>query len=172
MAFFARDTSTKYQARPVADWLDHCLEPILAAQGFAASDMISAWPDIVGEEVARFSQPVKIKWPKSRGDYGEMPRNEPAILVVRVEPVFALDLQHQAPVMIERLNRYYGWRCVGRVTLQQGAVRRIAKTSIPQRILNEADARSVEQALKAIGDEALRGALHRLGESLLGKVRG
>ena len=36
------------RAKPVAEFIDRCLGPTLAAQGFAASDIITAWPEIVG----------------------------------------------------------------------------------------------------------------------------
>ena len=50
-------------ARPLADLLDVCLGPSLAAQGFAASDIIVAWPEIVGERLARRSPSrSKIEW--------------------------------------------------------------------------------------------------------------
>ena len=51
-------------------------------------------------------------------------RPEPATLVVRVESAFALEMQHLAPIVIERVNAHYGWRCVGRLVLKQGPVRR------------------------------------------------
>jgi hypothetical protein len=35
-------------------------------------------------------------------------------LTVRVEGAFALELQHLGPLVIERINRHYGWACVGR----------------------------------------------------------
>ncbi len=44
------------------------------------------------------------------------------ILVVRTESAFALEMQHLAPIVIERVNTYYGWRCIGRIVLKQGPV--------------------------------------------------
>src|SRR5688500_6007804 len=41
--------------KPLADLIDACLGPALAAQGFAASDVIVAWADIVGERLAGFT---------------------------------------------------------------------------------------------------------------------
>ena len=47
--------------------------------------------------------------------------------MIRVESAFALELQHLAPVVIERVNAYYGWRCIGKLVLKQGPVRRAEK---------------------------------------------
>ena len=84
-------------AKPLADFVDACLGPALAAQGFAASDVIVAWPDIVGERLAAFTQPLKIEWKRRPRSADPDARPEPATLVVRVESAFALEMQHLAP---------------------------------------------------------------------------
>ena len=109
--------------KPLADFVDSCLGPALRAQGFAASDVITAWPEIAGERLAAFSRPVRLEWPR-RGRPDPDARPEPAALIVRVESAFALELQHLAPLLIERINAHYGWRCVGRLVLKQGPVPR------------------------------------------------
>ncbi len=108
----------------LSDFVDACLGPSLAAQGFATSDVLLAWPDIVGERLAAFTQPMKIEWKRKSAGAGPEDRPEPATLVVRVESAFALEMQHLAPVVMERVNAHYGWRCVGRIVLKQGPVRR------------------------------------------------
>src|ERR671917_746797 len=113
------------QPSPLADFLNTCLGPSLAAQGFAASDVIVAWPEIVGERLAKYTQPLRIDWPRGAARDRDT-RPEPATIVIRVESAFALDMQHLAPLVIERVNAHYGWRCVGRIVLKQGPVRREA----------------------------------------------
>ena len=111
--------------KPLADFIDACLGPALPAQGFAASDVIVAWPDIVGERLAALHA-ARARSSGSAGARSADPdaRPEPATLVVRVESAFALEMQHLAPLVIERVNAHYGWRCVGRLVLKQGPVRR------------------------------------------------
>ena len=71
--------------------------PSLAAQGFATSDIIVAWPDIVGERLAAFTQPLKIEW-KRKGPHADPEaRPEPATLVIRVESAFALECSTWRP---------------------------------------------------------------------------
>ncbi|MGL4976074.1 MAG: DciA family protein, partial [Bosea sp. (in: a-proteobacteria)] len=83
--------------KPLADLLDACRAPALAAQGFADRSIVALWPEIVGERLAKRSRPLKIDWPRRRGAPGEP--SEPATLVVRVESAFALDLQQLAPLV-------------------------------------------------------------------------
>src|ERR687898_2814003 len=122
--------------KPLADLIDVCLGPALAAQGFAASDVIVAWPEIVGERLAKYTQPLRIDWPRGAARDRDT-RPEPATLVIRVESAFALEMQHLAPVVIERVNAYYGWGCVGRVVLKQGPVRRPAAPPAPKPALTD-----------------------------------
>jgi hypothetical protein len=158
--------------KPLADLIDACLGPALAAQGFASSDIIVAWPDIVGERLANFTQPLRIEWPRGAGARDRDARPEPATLLVRVESAFALDMQHLAPLVIERVNAHYGWRCVGRVVLKQGPVKRPATPLSPAPVLTEEEHRRVIEAVGEVGEDALRGALERLGEAVVGVRHG
>jgi hypothetical protein len=154
--------------RPLADFLDVCLSPSLAAQGFATSDIIVAWQDIVGERLAAFTQPLKIEWKRKGPNADPDARPEPATLVIRVEGAFALEMQHMAPIIIERVNVYYGWRCIGKLVLKQGPVRRMEKKRAAPRALGEADRKRVDAALAPIEEEPLKAALDRLGQAIVG----
>jgi hypothetical protein len=152
------------KTRPLAELVDACIAPVLAAQGFAASDIVVGWPEIVGERLAPFCEPVKVQWPRRPGG-PDMP-SEPATLVVRVESAFALEVQHLAPIIIERVNARYGWRCIGRLAFRQGPVGRdrVAKSShkppSPEAVA-EAAAR-----LGSFENEGLKEALARLGAGI------
>lgn len=154
-------------ARPLAEFLDVCLSPSLAAQGFATSDVIMAWADIVGERLAAFTQPLKIEWKKKAPHADPETRPEPATLVIRVESAFALELQHLAPTIIDRVNTYYGWRCIGKLVLKQGPVRRVETKRPPVPTLTPEDREKVSVAIGPIEEESLKAALDRLGQAIV-----
>ncbi len=154
-------------ARPLAEFLDVCLSPSLAAQGFATSDVIMAWGDIVGERLAAFTQPLKIEWKRKPPHADPEARPDPATLVIRVESAFALELQHMAPTIIDRVNTYYGWRCIGKIVLKQGPVRRIEKRKPPAPVLSAADKAKVDTAIGGIEEDRLKAALDRLGQAIV-----
>ncbi len=87
-------------AKPLAELIDDCIAPALAAQGFAGRAIVSLWPEIVGERLGARSRPLKIDWPRRRPAPGEA--TEPATLVVRVEGAFALEMRAARPLVIER----------------------------------------------------------------------
>ena len=154
-------------ARPLAEFLDVCLSPSLAAQGFATSDIIMAWAEIVGERLAAFTQPLKIEWKRKSPHADPEARPDPAILVIRVEGAFALEMQHLAPTIIDRVNTYYGWRCIGKLVLKQGPVRRVEKKRPAPPVLSQADRDKVGRAVEPIEEEPLRAALDRLGQAIV-----
>jgi hypothetical protein len=115
-------------ALPLADIIGRTLAGTFRKQGFAAVEIITHWEDIVGPELARRSEPMRLVWPK---------REDPdsiGILHIRVEGAYAIELQHLAPVVIERVNRYFGWRCVGRLKFAQGPItpRRKKAPTVPE----------------------------------------
>ena len=107
------------------------------------------------------SEPMKITWPRPVGD--EAP--QPATLVLRVEGPAALEIQHLSAVILERVNRFFGWQAIGRIALRQAPLRRRTPPPPPLPPDPQAAAR-IAASLPAIEDEALRQALARLGASI------
>ena len=95
----------------------------LKRQGFASTEIIARWADIAGTEIAAHSEPMKIAWSRaSEGDVADAA--EPATLVLRVEGPAALEIQHLTAVILERVNRFFGWQAIGRIALRQAPLRR------------------------------------------------
>jgi hypothetical protein len=85
--------------------------------------------------------------------------------VLRVEGPMALEIQHASDVILQRINRFFGWSAVGRLALRQGPLSRRER----RRPAPAPDAREVEQVaqtLSSIEDDQLRAALARLGASI------
>ena len=154
-------------SRPLADLVGPCIQPALGKQGFGEADVLMHWPEIVGGELAESCRPLRLQWRGRRGEGG----GEPATLVVRVESAAALRLQHMESVILERVNTYLGWRCVGRLAMRQGPLplhmpRPNLSTPVDPRAAGEA-----RRAVANIDDAGLRDALQRLGARALQPAR-
>ena len=149
------------RVKPLAELIEACIGPAFAAQGFASTDILAAWPEIVGERLGRACQPVKLEWPRRKRTDADGP-TESGTLVVRVEGAFALELQHLAPVVIQRINAHYGWACVGKIVLKQDRVGQRGAASATRGI-DPARRGEVAKAVSAIEDPGLRDALDRRG---------
>ena len=147
-------------ARPLAELLGACLSDAFRQQGFASAELVTRWTDIVGPEIAAHAEPTKVQWPRATGNDAPAP----GTLVLRVDGPAAIEIQHLAGVILERVNRFFGWQAVDRLALRQAPLSRrpkkVAKTVDP-----EAAAR-IAATLPEGTDEALRQALARLGAAV------
>jgi hypothetical protein len=147
-------------AKPLRELLGKLVGDAFARQGFASAELVTRWDDIVGAEIAAYSEPIKLRWPR-RTD-GE--NSEAGTLVLRVEGPAAIEIQHLAALICERVNRFLGWRAVERLALRQAPLRR---RQIPAaRRTDPAAAAPIAEALSNIKDEKLRQALARLGAAV------
>lgn len=178
----ARFQASRRGVLAAGELVERCISPVLAAQGFAASDVILAWPEIVGERLARHTEPMQVLWPRRTREQAKAGQSsaartkkertqagETATLVVRVTSAFALDLQHMAPVIVERVNTHFGWRCVGALALRQGPIQRRPVQRQPNLHLTQENEQAVMRTTAGIEDERLRLALEKLGRAVLAR---
>ena len=88
----------------------------------------------------------------------------PGVLVLRVEGPGAIEIQHLAGVICERVNRFLGWRAVERVALRQAPLRRPSRT--PAKRADAAAAARIAEGLSDVVDDDLKQALARLGAAV------
>ncbi|WP_317617581.1 DUF721 domain-containing protein [Sphingomonas daechungensis] len=69
--------------------------------GFVQGAIVSRWSEIVGERYARVSSPESIRFPMGKKSGG--------VLTLLVEGAHSPLLQHLAPLIIERVNRFFGY---------------------------------------------------------------
>lgn len=147
-------------AQALADLARTALADTFAKQGFASAELVTRWADIVGPEIAAHSEPEKIRWP--RRDDGA--NAEPATLVLRVDGPAAIEIQHLANVVLERVNRFFGFQAVARLQFRQAPLTRRERPKRPAP--DEAAVAAVADTLPGIADDKLRQALARLGASI------
>jgi hypothetical protein len=151
-------------ARPLADLVGPALTAAFKRHGFASTEIVTRWEDIVGIEIAAHSEPIKITWPR-KGELNDAEEPEPATLVLRCQGPAAIEIQHLAGVIVERVNRFLGWRAIDRVALRQAPLARRARPRPPPAI-DAAEARRIAERMTDIADDDLRAALGRLGAAV------
>jgi hypothetical protein len=149
------------RARPLADLLGPCLTAAFKRHGFASTELVTHWEDIVGPEIATHAEPIKITWPRQANE----DEPEPATLVLRCQGPAAIEIQHLAGVIVERVNRFLGWRAIDRVALRQAPLTRREKPKPPPSP-DPAEVRRIADQMTGIADEKLRTALGRLGAAV------
>jgi hypothetical protein len=146
-------------ARPVAELVPQIGRAAFRRFGFVQSSVVTRWPEIVGPTHAKVCSPEAIRFPPGEKNDG--------ILQLVVLPAHAPLIQHLIPEIMERVNRFFGYKAVARVKLRQGAVKppraegvRTAPPSLKPIPMELGD------SLRDIGDPELRAVLESLARSL------
>jgi hypothetical protein len=157
---FAMNKPGRSRARPLSELLGKALNDAFAKQGFASTELVTRWTEIVGPEIATHSEPEKIQW--LRPIDGQPP--EPGTLVLRVEGPTAIEIQHLSAIILERVNRFFGWQAIGGMRLRQAPLRRDARK--PRPAPDPEAMAAIARTLPEIQDDGLRQALARLGAAI------
>ena len=134
--------------------------PVLGKGGFAAAQLVTQWEAVMGAEWAEKLGPERLDFPRGERQGGT--------LRLRAAPGAALEAQHATPILLERINGFFGYRAVERLVFVQGPLprpRRKAKAAAP---LAPGDRAALDRRLDGIEDPGLREALRRLGEAVMG----
>jgi hypothetical protein len=135
-------------------------EPALRKRGFSAVEVITHWTEIVGAEMAADTMPEKLSFPRGARSQGT--------LHLLATGSVALELQHLEPIIINRINTYFGYAAVARIALTQGPPRQLRATPpkrerspVPRERLAE-----INDVTDDVGPDDLRDALRRLGSAV------
>lgn len=150
----------------LADFVGTMLDPALRRRGFQTADILARWPEIVGDRLAANTLPEKLAWPRRVSEAGEEAMAEPATLVLRVDGPAAIEIQHMAPQILERLNVYFGYRAVGKLRIVQAPLPTREPVRPAARQCPAEAAAHVDDLLAGIPDTPLKQALRRLGRNV------
>ena len=154
----------RYKGYPVAagSILRRATAAALRKRGFGEGEVIARWADIVGPQLAALTAPEKLQ--QRRGDVAG------AVLHIKVDGAAAVELQHMAPTVIERINGFYGYRAVDRIKLVQGPLP-VPETPrvVRQRRLSASESAALTVRTASTKSADLRQSLERLGSSVLGR---
>ena len=151
------------EARPLAQFMPDIIGEALAARGLSEASLIADWPEIVGEAIARYARPVQLQWPPRPAKRDPDARIAPATLVLRVDGAFALEAQHNAAIVVARVNAHLGWRCVEKIAFRQGPLPPLKEKRAPTPAPSAEARAAAGRVAAAIEDENLREALTSLG---------
>jgi hypothetical protein len=120
--------------------------------GFVQGSIVSRWGEIVGERYAKVSSPESIRFPAGKKAGGA--------LTLLVEGAHAPLIQHLTPLIIERVNRFFGYAAVNRIVFRQG--KPPAAPPRPERPALRPVPKEIGEGLREIADPELRACLESL----------
>lgn len=145
------------RARTVSEMLPDIGRAAYCRFGFVQSAVVSRWSEIVGTRYAGVSTPESIRFPQgSRAD---------GVLTLSVTGAHAPMMQHVAPEIIERVNRFFGYPAVARLAIKQGAAPRPA-TKRPAPPSLQPIPVELGDSLRMVADPELKAVLESLARGV------
>jgi hypothetical protein len=129
--------------------------------GFVQSALLTRWPEIVGDRLARVSQPESLRF--ARGTKAE------GTLRLTVTSAAAPMVHHLTGDLMASVNRFFGYRAVAKVTLLQGHVHRAAAPTVtpaPPAAKAPTPPPPSPASVRKVADPELRAVLEGLAASL------
>jgi hypothetical protein len=165
----ARGRAGLVPARAVGTYVPKLTRKAFEKYGFSAATLLTDWAVIVGEDIAGFASPERLKWPRNVGVHEDVEAGAEgrpgAVLVVRVDPARALDVAYKTRQILERINGYFGYRAIAELRILQAP---LAPAARPVAATLAAPVPPCEAPeLASIADERLRAALARLKSGLM-----
>jgi len=146
------DAPRENRSRAVAELLPAIGGAAFRRFGFVQSSIVSRWPEIVGAKLAGASIPESIRFPVGKKQDG--------VLTLTVRGAHAPMMQHIAPEIIERVNRFFGYAAIVKVAIRQGEVAAPVPRKAPPSI--RPIPVDLGMSLKGIADPELRAVLESL----------
>jgi hypothetical protein len=149
-----RESERHQGFRAVGVAVSKLASPIIAKRGGGILSRLKAgWMAIVGADWAA------VTWPSALDRDG--------VLKLLVASAAALELQHRAPLLIERINLFFGRSVVTRLVLLQGPLSLDSPPSDSPLSAGAAkEGTALGERLSGIADPELRAALGRLGRAI------
>jgi hypothetical protein len=160
--------------RPVGSFLPRLTRQAFEKFGFSTASLLTDWPAIVGTELAAYTAPERLRWPK----FAESPDEEGigrrgATLVVRADPARALDVQYKSAQIVQRINAYFGYRAIFELRILQAPVETpkavVTATLRARTPVKAADIRPIP--VPEIANGPLKAALERMAGGIAGRSR-
>ncbi|WP_169567832.1 DUF721 domain-containing protein [Sneathiella limimaris] len=157
-----RKFAQKAGPQAIGRFIDKNTKAALVKRGFAQADILSKWASIVGPTLAGASSPERMSYGRSK--------THEATLKVRVAPGFAPEFQQFEPLIIERINSFFGYKAVARLQLIQAPVKlQKSADKKPLPALNKDQEAWLDASLQSVSDPDLKDQLTRLGQKLVSK---
>jgi len=146
---------------------------VAGRHGFAETDVLLRWEEIVGPALAASCRPVKVHYGAERA-LG-------ATLIVQADSGRAPEVTHQAQIFVDRVNQFYGYRAIRRLKVTQstglGSGPGFAEARAPFAHLpaalepTAAENEAAAEMARQVETPDLRAALARMGAHVLARTR-
>lgn len=142
---------------------------LLGKKGFVEIDILTNWPQIVGEELADYSFPQRIEFKRENKNDGILHLSVPT-------GAFALEIKHREKYILDKINTYFGYNAVSGIKIMQNQQLTPQKghkqppdSVAPEPLLSADDEKYIENLTAPIDNKELKAIISKLGKDILNK---
>lgn len=140
---------------------------ILGKRGILFGKMVVEWSNIMGDDLSRKAVPVNLKFSAKTAKGGK----SQAVLHLAASSAASLELTYQKPLMIERLNAFFGYNAIKDIkfihTHDAGRLSRPKRKASPAKPLPLTKKQEIDRLTAGIAENDLQTALKNLGKGIL-----
>lgn len=148
--------------------IEPMLKKLLGPNGFANIDIVKNWKSIAGEELGAHTLPQKIEFTKDK-------RTDGTLYLMTSSGAYALEIQHKANIIIEKINTYFGYRAVQKIKIiqNQSDVFDLDENGVniadieKKKLVTQDEQNYIDSITQDITDEQLKVRLERLARAII-----
>lgn len=160
--FFKKNNDThkrQAQIRRVGPLITNVITPVCQQNGFIQARILLEWEYIVTPQFAQLCTPLKVTFPFKQRDNG--------CLILQTTSSMATEISYLEPMILSRINQYFGYQAIKRLSVFQGPIsQKKSSSQKPRKNLDESTLSSLANQVENIDNERLRHALLNLGTSI------
>ncbi len=153
----------------LASDMEGLVQKLLGSKGLIQTDILRNWQKIVGENLAHCTLPQKLDFKKDKRDEG-------TLFLIVSSGALALEVSQKTPIIIEKINTYFGYKAVNHIKIIQQEVffeDKIVNVADMQKkkLVTEQEQNYISQISQGVEHEELKARLQSLGESILRSLK-
>ena len=156
--------------RVISAAVDKVAKQILGKEWGLYSSLLENWREIVGEEYAKVTTPVKVMFQNSRSGEGKH-RQENGVLHISLPRGLAMEFSFLTGQILQRVNSFFGYKAIERIIFEHNLQPLVSYDMSEKHVLQK-DSLSPQEtamfsALDDLGDGDLAESLKNLGKAIL-----
>lgn len=150
----------------MSDLVPGLTKDIFGKKNLLFGKLIAQWAHIAGPDISARAVPMELKF--QRKAEKEKNGSPQAILLLGVQPAFALEMSYQLGLLKERLNAFFGYAAIMDIKIVQNSSimdnKKVTKTKTKPVTLQQQQ--NIDEATAVIKDNDLQTALKNLGKAI------
>ena len=140
-------------------------QQLLGQHGFTHIELLSSWETIVGKNLAQYSLPQKLVFPKNE-------RSNGCLTIMVPTGAFAMEIKQNETKIITQINTFFGYPAVTKIKILQNGnsedflIKKKPINKVKKTVVSAEEESYITELVKDIERDDLREAVERLGRAV------